>query len=159
MQRRRIRPFARRRSKVHGLGMFATRRIRAGRLLIAYLGQTLTEAEVRARYTDDDADDPHTFLFQLGGGRYIDAGVGGNDARFINHSCDPNCEAGLVDETIWIRAIRNIQPGVELTYDYSLQIEKRALRRRRNNYACHCGAKTCRGTMLEVSDGVAKGKA
>lgn len=150
MPSRRIRPpFARRGSKIHGFGVFATRRIRAGRILIAYLGQVLTSAEVRARYMDDDADDPHTFLFQLGDGRSVDAGVGGNDARFINHSCDPNCEPELSDGVIWIRAIRNIQPGVELTYDYSLQIEKRASRSRRSRYACHCGTARCRGTMLE----------
>src|SRR5262245_47435379 len=149
MQRRRARrPFAKRRSKIHGLGVFATRRIRVGRMLIPYLGQILTEADVRARYTDDDADDTHTFLFHLGRNRYVDAGVNGNDARFINHSCDPNCEPELSDGVIWIRAIKNIQPGIELTYDYSLEIEKRTSRSRRNRYACHCGAPKCRGTML-----------
>jgi SET domain-containing protein len=152
MPRRRIRPpFAKRRSKIHGLGVFATRRIRAGRILIAYLGQVRTAAEVRALYMDDEADDPHTFLFQLGGGRCVDAGVGGNDARFINHSCDPNCEPELSDGVIWIRAIRNIQPGVELTYDYSLQIEKRASPSRRSRYPCHCGTARCRRTMLASS--------
>ena len=118
-------------------------------MLITYRGQGLTEAEVRARYGDDDADDPHTFLFYVAADRYIDAGIGGNDARFINHSCDPNCEAVLSDSTIWIRASKNIQPGVELTYDYSLQIEKRASRSRRDRYACRCGTTTCRGTMLD----------
>jgi len=149
MPRRRIRPpFAKRRSGIHGTGVFATRRIRAGRAVIPYLGQILTTAEVRARY-DDDADNPHTFLFDLGGDRYVDAGVGGNDARFINHSCDPNCEAELSDGTIWIRAVRNIQPGVELTYDYALEIEKGASRSRRSRYTCRCGAPKCRGTMLD----------
>ena len=149
MAHRRIRPpFVKRGSIIHGIGVFATRRIRAGRKLIAYLGRVLTEAEVRARYMDDDADDPHTFLFGLGDGRYVDAGVGGNDARFINHSCDPNCEPRLSDGVIWICSIKNIQPGVELTYDYSLEIEKRARRTRRNHYACRCGAKKCRRTML-----------
>jgi uncharacterized protein len=149
MQSRRARPpFAKRRSKIHGLGVFATRRIRAGRMLIPYLGQILTKADVRSRYMDDDADDPHTFLFSLGGNRVVDASVGGNNARFINHSCDPNCESELLDGVIWIRALKNIQPGIELTYDYSLQIPKRALRSRRNHYTCHCGTAKCRGTML-----------
>ncbi len=153
MPRRRNRPpFAKRRSRIHGVGVFATRRIRAGQMLIPYLGQILTRAEVRARYMDDAVDDPHTFLFHLGGDRYVDAGVDGNDARFINHSCDPNCEPELSDGAIWIRAIRNIQPGVELTYDYALQIEKRAVASRRNNYPCRCGAAKCRGTMLDLSD-------
>ncbi len=141
-------PFVKRRSKIHGLGVFSTRRIRRGRTLIPYLGEILTTAKVRARY-GGEVDEPHTFLFHLGDDRYVDAGVGGNDARFINHSCDPNCEAELSDGTIWISAIRNIQPGVELTYDYSLEIERGASRPRRNRYACRCGATRCRGTMLE----------
>jgi uncharacterized protein len=140
-------PFAARRSRIHGTGVFATRRIRAGRTLVAYLGQILTAAEVDARYADE-ADDPHTFLFHLGGDRYVDAAVGGNDARFINHSCDPNCEAELSDGVVWIRALRNIQPGVELTYDYALEIEKRPSRSRRLRYTCRCGAARCRGSML-----------
>ena len=144
-------PFAKRRSRIHGTGVFATRRIRAGRPLIAYLGQTLTTAEVRARYRDDE-DNPHTFLFHLGGDRYVDAAVGGNAAKFINHSCDPNCETEVSDGTVWIRAIRNIQPGAELTYDYALEIERRASHSRRGRYACRCGAARCRGSML--SDGV-----
>jgi SET domain-containing protein len=152
MQRRRTRPpFAKRRSNIHGTGVFATRRIRAGRLLISYLGQPLTTAQVRKRYSDDDADDPHTLLFHLGGNRYIDAAVDGNDARFINHSCDPNCDPEVSDGTIWIRAIRNIQPGGELSYDYSLEIEKGASRKRRSLFACRCGAAKCRGTMLDES--------
>ena len=147
-RRRRGPPFAKRRSKIHGTGVFATRRIRPGQLLIAYLGQALTTAQVRKRFNDDDADDPHTLLFHLGGDRYIDAGVNGNDARFINHSCDPNCDPEVLDGAIWIRAIRNIQPGVELAYDYSLEIEKRASKKRRGLYPCRCGTAKCRGTML-----------
>lgn len=137
-----------RRSAIHGLGVFATRRIRDGRRLIAYEGQVLTTAEVRARYDDADADDPYTLLFHAGPDRYVDASVGGNDARFINHSCEPNCEAGLLDDRVLIRAIRNIQPGVELTYDYALEIEKTASKKRRSLFACRCGAARCRGTML-----------
>ncbi len=146
--RRKRPPFVKRRSKIHGTGVFATRRIRPGQLLIAYLGEELTAAQVRKRFDDDDADDPHTLLFYLGGDRYIDAGVDGNDARFINHSCDPNCETEVSDGGIWIRAIKNIQPGVELAYDYSLEIEKSASKKRRGLYPCRCGTAKCRGTML-----------
>jgi len=119
-------------------------------MLIPYLGEILTTAKVRERFKGD-LDDSHTFLFHLGGDRYVDAGVGGNDARFINHSCDPNCETVLSDGEIWIRAMRNVQPGVELTYDYCLEIEKRASRSRRNDYPCRCGAEKCRGTMLDAA--------
>lgn len=150
MPHRRTRPpFAKRRSAIHGDGVFATRRIRAGRKLIEYAGQVLTSKAVEARYDEAAADDPHTLLFHVGGDRYIDASVGGNDARFINHSCDPNCETEVSDGRVSIRAIRNIQPGAELTYDYALEIEKGASRSRRSRYACRCGAATCRGTMLD----------
>src|SRR3954470_14155307 len=116
MPSRRVKPpFVTRRSKIHGHGVFATRRIRAGRRLIDYRGEILTEAQVDARYDGPAAEDPHTLLFSLGKDRYIDASVGGNDARFINHSCEPNCETDLLDGGVWIRAIRNIQPGTELT--------------------------------------------
>lgn len=144
-------PFATRRSRIHGFGVFATRRIRSGRLLIGYLGQIITTATARKRYGKDAArHDPHTFLFHLGGNRYVDAAVDGNDARFINHSCDPNCDPEVLDEAIWIRSIKNIQPGVELTYDYALLIEKGASLKRRSQYTCRCSAAKCRGTMLDV---------
>ena len=142
-------PFARRRSSIHRFGVFATRRIRGGRRLIAYEGQILTQAQVDARYDEAAAEDPHTLLFHVEGDRYIDASIGGNETRFINHSCDPNCETEVSDGAIWIRAIRNIQPGAELTYDYSLEIEKGASKKRRGLYACRCGKKKCRGSMLD----------
>jgi SET domain-containing protein len=147
--RRRSPPFAVRNSRIHGRGVFATRRIRPGRRLIEYEGQSLSEREVDARYDADAANDPHTLLFHVEGDRYVDASVGGNDARFINHSCDPNCEAFVADGAVFIRAIRNIQPSVELTYDYALEIEDGASRARRALYGCRCGAAKCRGTMLE----------
>src|SRR5262249_10538933 len=115
-----------RRSSIHGFRGFALRRIRPGQLVIDYVGEHLTSDEVDARYDDDAADDPHTFLFHIAENEYLDASVGGNDARFINHSCDPNCEADVKGDRITIRTIRNIQPGIELTYDYSLEIENGA---------------------------------
>ena len=125
MPQRRIRPpFAKRRSTIHGSGVFATRRIRSGRRLIAYLGEILTEAQVDARYDGPGADDPHTMLFHVEGDRYVDATVGGNDARFINHACKGNCWIEVVDKTIWVRAAKAIQPGEELTYDYNTEGDK-----------------------------------
>lgn len=90
----------------------------------------------------------HTFLFALDNGVLIDAGRGGNAARFINHSCEPNCEAVQEGDRIFIQAIRNIQPGVELTYDYALEREGRLPAGWRERYACRCGAPNCRGTIL-----------
>jgi len=137
-----------RHSPVHGRGLFATRRIRRDARIIEYTGERLTEAEVDARYPGLAAEDPHTFLFQIGSNSCIDASVGGNTARFINHSCRPNCEARQEDDRIFIFAIRNIQPGVELTYDYSMLIEPGYSAARARAYACRCGAPRCRGTML-----------
>jgi uncharacterized protein len=135
-------------SPVHGRGLFATRRIRPGSRILDYAGERLDEAAMRARYDERAADDPHTLLFQIGPRAYIDASVGGNAARFVNHSCRPNCEALQEGDRVFITAIRNIQPGVELTYDYALQIERGHSAARARAFACRCGASRCRGTML-----------
>jgi SET domain-containing protein len=151
MQRRTNRPpFATRRSKIHGTGVFATRRIRPGQLLIAYLGQVITTAAARKRYGGKAANGSPTYLFHFEGDLYVDAAVDGNDARFINHSCDPNCDPEVLDGAIWIRSTRNIQPGVELAYDYALTLEKGSSREKKSRYTCRCGAVKCRGTMLDV---------
>lgn len=153
---RRSRPgrlFRIKRSPVHGVGAFACRRIRRGQHVAEYVGQRLTGDEVEARYDERAADDPHTFLFWLGGDAYVDASIGGGDARFINHSCAPNCEIDLTGDRISIRARKNIQPGVELTYDYALEIEDDAPPSRRALFACRCGAARCRGTMLDDTPG------
>jgi len=137
-----------RHSPVHGRGLFAARRIRPGARIIEYTGERLNEAEVDARYHGPAAEDPHTLLFQVGRRCYIDASVGGNAARFINHCCQPNCESRQEDDRIFIFAIRNVQSGVELTYDYSLEIEPGHSAARARAYVCRCGAPRCRGTML-----------
>ena len=136
-----------RRSSVHGLGTFAARPYRAGRRVIEYTGERIDENEVERRYAGEE-DDPHTFLFQVGPRTSIDARVGGNAARYINHSCEPNCEARQVGSRVFIVALRAIEPGEELTYDYRLQIERGASNARRRLYACRCGSVRCRGTML-----------
>ena len=79
----------------------------------------------------------------------IDAGVDGNDAQFINHSCEPNCEAITQRRRIWIYALRNITAGEELTYDYNLTVDPADQDAEENLYACHCGATSCRGTMCK----------
>ena len=115
--------------------------------MIEYTGESIDEAEIERRYADE-VDDAHTFLFSIGSGTAIDASVGGNAARYINHSCAPNCEARQTGQRVFIVALRNIASGDELTYDYWLQIERGASPARRRLYRCHCGAATCRGTML-----------
>jgi len=144
-------PYAVRSSGIHGRGVFATREIRRDERIIEYKGKRSTWDEAMER-PDSDPDDPaHTFLFEIDDGRVIDARVRGNAARWINHSCAPNCitqedERGRV----YIEARRRIEPGEELTYDYRLTVDDPLTRKERAAYACRCGSKKCRGTLLRL---------
>ncbi|MDP9083778.1 MAG: SET domain-containing protein-lysine N-methyltransferase [Pseudomonadota bacterium] len=138
-----------RHSPIHGHGVFAARRIRKGTTIIEYLGDRLTHAQADARYEDKDPNDNHTFLFTVDAKTVIDAGVNGNEARYINHGCDPNCESTTLNKRIFIEAIRTIQPGEELAYDYQIQRDSDDAANVDEIFACRCGAKNCRGTMLE----------
>jgi SET domain-containing protein len=143
------RPFKVRRSGIQGMGVFATRRIPKGTRLIEYTGERLTDAESDARYPEDDeSGNHHTFLFSIGDDIVIDAAVGGNDARWINHSCDPNCDAVIEDERLWIETIRDVKPGEELAYDYAYELEERHSPAAKRRYPCRCGSSKCRGTIL-----------
>ncbi len=136
-------------SKLHGNGVFAARKIEEDTKIIEYTGKR-TSWKVAEKCDPANPDEPfHTFLFDLGDGRFvIDAAVGGNDARWINHGCAPNCEATEEEGRIFIRALRDIKRGEELLYDYSLILEDRHTVQMKRNYACRCGANNCRGTML-----------
>jgi SET domain-containing protein len=138
-----------RRSHIHGSGVFATRRIRKGTRIVEYLGERITHEEADARYAAMDDDDGHTFLFVVNDAVCIDAGVEGNDARFINHCCDPNCESNIEGGRVFIDAIRTIQPGEELGYTYALTWETTDDPEELALFECRCGAKSCRGTMLD----------
>ena len=81
----------------------------------------------------------------------INPEIGGNDARWINHSCDPNCEAVEEDDRIFIDALRDIQAGEELFYDYALEIDEPITEESKKRFACYCHSPYCRGTMLDVS--------
>jgi uncharacterized protein len=137
-----------RRSPVHGRGVFALRRIRKGTRIIEYLGERVSHRVADRRYEDHDESDNHTFLFSVDRGLVIDAGVDGNDARFINHSCGPNCESVIERRRVFIDALRDIAPGEELSYDYQIGRERGDPPNVDEIYACRCGSKQCRGTML-----------
>jgi len=137
-----------RRSRVHGRGVFALRRIRKGTRIIEYLGERISHRVADRRYEDHDENDNHTFLFSVDRGLVIDAGVEGNDARFINHSCEPNCESVIERRRVFIDALRDIAPGEELSYDYQIGRERGDPPNVDEIYACRCGSKDCRGTML-----------
>jgi len=146
-----------RRSPVHGLGAFAARRIPAGTRLIEYAGERLTPAEADARYPNAPGDQHHTFLFAIDDDVVIDDAVAGNDARFITHSCDPNCDAVVDDGRIWIETIRDVAPGEELAYDYAFELEERHTPAAKRRYPCNCGSPRCRGTILVKRRGKREG--
>jgi len=137
-----------RNSRIHGKGVYAARRIRKGTRIIEYVGDRISHDEADARY-DARPDDGHTFLFVVDDELCIDAGIGGNAARFINHKCDANCETIIEDRRVFIEALRTIQPGEELGYDYQLTWESTDDPDELQLYRCLCGAADCRGTMLD----------
>ncbi len=137
-----------RRSVIAGRGAFATRDIRKGERLIEYVGQRITHAVADAKYHDESMRSHHTFLFSVSRQTVIDASVGGNDARFINHSCDPNCEAVIERSRVFIYARTPIAAGQELAYDYGYERDGTETAEDVARYACRCGAKRCRGTIL-----------
>jgi SET domain-containing protein len=117
------------------------------------VGERVSHEEADRRYEDRPADDNHTFLFIVDRRTVIDAGVDGNEARFINHSCDPNCETVIENRRVFIEAIRTIQPGEELSYDYQIQREPGDPKDIDKVFACRCGRPNCRGTMLSDPPG------
>jgi len=137
-----------RRSGVHGKGVYALRTIRKGETIIEYKGEMLTWKQAQRRHPHNPKDPDHTFFFHIDEEHVIDANVGGNAARWINHACNPNCESEIVGEHVFIKALRRIEPGEELFYDYGLVIDERYTPKVKKQFECRCGARRCRGTML-----------
>jgi SET domain-containing protein len=135
-------------SPMQGVGAFATHRIPSVTRLVEYAGQRLTPAQAEARYPDLPGERHHTFLFAIDAEVVIDAAVDGNEARWINHSCAPNCDAVIDGGRIWIETIRDISPGEELAYDYAFTLPERHTPAAKKRFPCRCGAASCRGTML-----------
>jgi len=156
-QTRRVGPrIIRRRSPIHGHGVFAARDLPKGSRVIEYKGRRLTHTQADGMH-GNDAESGHTFLFTLNDKYLIDGGDGGNSARWINHGCAPNCEASVAPDPrgdprrdrVFIDTRRAIRAGEELTYDYAITIEERQTPRLKRLWRCRCGAKTCTGTMLK----------
>jgi len=137
-----------RKSPIHGRGVFALTQIPKKSRIIEYKGELISDAEADRRYSRLHENSPHTMLFSVDGGLVIDATRRGSAARWINHSCAPNCEIEEENSRVFIEARRDIRPGEELTYDYNLQIGERHTRAAKREHACFCGARRCRGTML-----------
>jgi uncharacterized protein len=137
-----------RHSKVHGYGCFARRDIPKGKRLIEYLGERISHKEADRRYQGADVNDNHTFLFIADKRTVIDATKGGNESRFVNHSCDGNCESETEKGRVFIDAIKDIKKGAELGYDYQIGRDRNDPANVDEIYACRCGSANCRGSML-----------
>lgn len=137
-----------RRSTIHGNGVFARRQINAGECIVEYTGERITSDESAIRAEKGGGPVNHTFFFSLADGNVIDGGSGGNDARFINHACEPNCEAYEEDGKVFIYALQEIEKGEELNYNYALIYEERHTAAVKKLFECRCGAPSCTGTML-----------
>jgi len=140
-------------SSLHGNGVYAARPIPAGTRIIDYAGRRITVEQADAKHPVNPDDPFHTFFFAISSGKVIDGGDRGNDARWINHSCAPNCEAQENDAgtRVHIVALRDIAKGEELFYDYGLVMEGRITKALKRQYQCLCGSPACRGTMLALS--------
>ena len=136
----------------HGLGVFATAPIRRHALVIEYTGELISHVEAARRYPEQGtAERPeHTYVLQLDDERVIDANVGGNAARYINHSCAPNLEPIAIGDHLWLVARRDIADGEELGYDYAIELDVPHTPARKRQWPCACGATTCRGTLLRA---------
>jgi len=137
-----------RRSGVHGKGVFALQDLAEGETLFEYVGEIISWDEAQDRHPHDPSDPNHTFYFHVNEDKVIDALHGGNSSRWINHSCNPNCEADEENDRIFIKALRNIKAGEELNYDYGLIIDEPYTPKLKAEYPCWCGSPNCRKTLL-----------
>ena len=145
-----------RRSDIHGNGVFARRKIDAGERIVEYEGERITADESAIRAEKSGGPVNHTFFFSLADGNVIDGGSGGNDSRYINHACEPNCEAYEEDGRVFVYSLQEIEKGEELNYNYALIYEERHTAAVKKLFECRCGAPSCTGTMLAPKKRVKK---
>ena len=146
------RRFLVRRSRIHGKGVFALRSIPKRTIVIEYQGMRISHREADRLFGDEQENSPHTMLFTVNDKIVIDATRNGNSARWINHSCTPNCETIDEKDHIFIETLRTIRPGEELTYDYNLQLGERHTKKAKAAHPCFCGTRKCRRTMVGDRD-------
>jgi len=152
-----------RRSAIHGTGVFATAPIAKGERIIEYRGTRRTHEDVDAG-DEGSAESGHTFLFTLNDEYVIDGARRGNVAKWINHSCSPNCDS-LIEEAegddrtkdrVFIEAKKAIKAGEELTYNYGITLGEPHTARLKKIWGCMCGQRNCTGTMLQPKRVAAK---
>ena len=124
-------------SSIHGIGGFARVDIPSGTRVIEYVGEIISKPESLAR-----CERGNEYIFAIDEEHDLDGNIDGNPARFLNHSCEPNCEAQFVDGRIWIVAICGIRAGEEITFNYNYDLSDY------REHSCHCGGKTCVGYIV-----------
>jgi SET domain-containing protein len=125
-------------SHIDGTGVFAAQPIKKGIRILEYIGEKISRQEATERLARGNV---YVFFFDT---RYdIDGNTPENIARYINHSCEPNCEAEIIGDSIWIIALRDIRAGEELSYDYGYELDDYEQR------PCRCGAKNCCGYIVD----------
>jgi SET domain-containing protein len=141
-----------RESPIHGRGVVARIPIASGERICEYRGERIDWPEALRRHPHDPEQPFHTFYFSIDDEMVIDGNVGGDFSRFMNHSCDPNCETEMIEvrgvTRVYVQALREIAPGEELTYNYGLTLDERYTPTLKKQFACRCGSANCRGTML-----------
>jgi uncharacterized protein len=131
-------PIILRNSAIHGKGCFAAREIRRGEYIVEYTGEVISRSEAIRR--DDPAYDKYSpYVLQISRNRFIDARFDDGPARFINHSCDCNCDIERLRGRVFVVAARDIPKGAELTYDYDFNDG--------GKHPCLCGSTQCRGHL------------
>lgn len=140
--------FAIKRSGIQGKGAFALQPIAKGDRLIEYVGERVSQNEAARRYDDAAMRRHHTFLFTISSRTCIDGNREGNEARYFNHSCSPNCETEVVRGRVYILTRRSVAAGEELTYDYNYDLDGPITAESLKTYECRCGSPSCRGTIL-----------
>ena len=140
-------------SSLHGTGLFASTNIKKGEQVIEYIGDKVTKkegdkrADKQIKKAQKNKNKGMVYVFELNKRYDIDGGVARNYARFINHSCDPNCEVEIIDNHIWISAIKKIKKGSELLYNYGYPFDSDF-----EEHICKCGYKKCVGYILSDDD-------
>ena len=141
-------------SKVHGIGIIASKDIKKNTTIIQYIGEKITKKEgdkrsaARIKKYLDKKNEGSVYIFELNKKYDIDGSPLYNKARYINHSCDPNCEVDIINNEIWILSIKNIKKGDELNYDYGYPFDKDDFK----DHICRCGSKNCIGFIISQDD-------